>query len=145
MKKPLTLLLTLVATQSVLISDDGLYKIYDADKSIQSVEENYLIVKVPVKRIEILHIVLRRDTEKKNDYYWLECHMNRMIDPQGESIFLVDNAEIDGFVVRASKIIPKGSKWALLISKPEEGRKLMKKIAKIYELKGKSVDDQTKS
>lgn len=140
--KAIAVFLAVLAVHELSCADDGLFVVHSPEKITRRIEEGYLIARVPVKRVEITHVVFRPDTENPKKF-WLECHMRRFLDPQGEVYFSLNGKELNAFTVRTSELVDKGSKWALLFTDRQEGMTILKAIAAIYELSKDRVIDKT--
>ncbi|MDF1659520.1 MAG: hypothetical protein P1U58_18025 [Verrucomicrobiales bacterium] len=121
---------------------DGLYIPNREAEPAYSIEDGDITMRIPSERLVLTQAVFRYDTEDKSKF-WLELDFTKMADPGDFYIFLIDGAELRGFTVRGEGSNDGGGRWALGFTDPEKGRKLLSKIATIYDLSGEQVLDKT--
>ncbi len=138
----LFLLLVLVSLPAAA-RDIGLF-VFD-ENSRENVEgeviNGTLIQKIPLKKVDVTHIVLRHDTEDK-EQMWLECHLTSREDPGDFYFFQLKERDLRGFVVRPSEFHKDGCKWALSIIDRKIGETTLAEIAKDLKLAKEKVLNQ---
>jgi len=134
------LLVTLMPTVLHASSDDGLF-IPDRGVPLKNEVKNGKIVTTwKTERLKPIRVTFRVDTKNKQQY-WLEIDFPKLVDPGDTYFFLIAGKQYTGFVARNEE--KDRVTWALDIKNPAEGRSLLKKIAKIFELPSMMAVDQT--
>ena len=142
--KMIRILTTLLLFTVSLMADAGLF-VHDRNKnSTETLEDGYLIVRYPMERVKITHVVLRYDTEDKK-IIWLELHME---DARDSSDFyyctsVPERTHDRQFYTRSSEFNDRGCKWALRFDTLEDARTSFIKIKTAYDLDDKHSLDKT--
>jgi hypothetical protein len=135
---------TLLMLTASLMADGGLY-VHDREKkTIQALDDGYLVVRHPMQRVVITHAILRYDTDDKK-IIWLELHMNELRD-SGDFYYcesVPERTQERQFHTRSSEFHDKGTKWALRFDTIKDARISLNKIKTAYGLDDKHSIDKT--
>jgi hypothetical protein len=122
---------------------DGLFLPDNQAPPRQEFKDGEFIMRWKAERLKLTRAVFRYDTEDKARF-WLELDFTKRADPGDLYLFRIDGKEYHGFVLRGEGTNAGGGRWALGFADPNQGRVLLSKIAKAYDLPEKQVMDQTK-
>jgi hypothetical protein len=123
-------------------ADEGLF-IADLNAvPTHDLKNGEIITKWKAERLKLTHAVFRHDSENRKQY-WLELDFTKQADPGDFYLFKIDGKDYHGFVLRGEGNNKGGGRWALGFTDAKEGRSLLDKVAKVYELPAKQVEDRT--
>ena len=144
MKIPLLMLFLAATLVGVRASEDaGLFIVDPGVVPRQEFKDGEIIMRWKAERLKLTQAVFRHDTEDKKQY-WLELDFTKWADPGDFYLFKIDGKDYQGFAVRGEGTNEKGGRWALGFTDAEAGRQLLAKIAAVYDLPPKHIQDQTK-
>lgn len=134
----------LIGTASVC-ADGFIYTSDDDQKHSKNIENGELVIRAPLKKVEITHVVLKQSPDHKN-VFWLSFHMK-----ESKSIGLLyyfkpkdDNNRDSQFYHSPSEFHKDGCSWSYSIESLEEGRRILKLVREAYKLDEKHAIDKIK-
>ena len=126
-------------------STDGALYVNDLEREPTGLmEEDGLVVRNPMRRVEVTHVILRKDTED-DEILWLELHMREYLDSGDFYVCESVPERRTGrqFYTRDSEYHEEGCKWAHRFDDVDAARESMRKLTTAYQLDGGKAKDLT--
>ncbi|MES2981402.1 MAG: hypothetical protein V4727_03730 [Verrucomicrobiota bacterium] len=128
-----------------LCADGFIYTSDDDHKYSKSLENGELVMRAPLKKVDITHVVLKEDPNTKGEY-WISFHMK-----QAKRIGLfyyfkpMDDMKLnEPFFKSPSEFHKEGCSWAINIKSLENGRTILELVRDAYKLQNDFAIDRTK-
>ena len=124
-------------------AEDGLFIPVPKPDPKVSLENGFIVTKIPTKRLNLLRATLRIDSEH-SDTYWIELDFSEWHDPGDFYVFQLQGKQYGGFVIRGDGGFKGGGRWALDFTDLEKARNFLRQISESYNLKSEAIHDSTK-